>query len=87
MADNSSTKNITPVITPTGPGWNRTPVEGNISLRERPWCGKINLRGNPNDAQFLNAAGEALGMPLPVDAGTTSVGTSAASDTSAAETK
>ena len=81
--NNSSTKNNESVITPTRPGRNRAPIEGNISLRERPWCGKINLRGNPNDAQFLNAAGEALGMPLPVDAGTTSVGTSAAGGTSA----
>ena len=83
MADNSVTKNIPPTVTPTRPGWNRTPIEGNISLRERPWCGKINLRGNPKDAQFLNAAGEALGMPLPVDAGTTSANTSAG-DTSTA---
>lgn len=64
-------------IRPTSPGWNRAPVEGNPGLRELPWCGKINLRGDPNDALFLNAAGEALGMPLPLEAGTTSAGTSA----------
>ncbi len=66
-----------PAIRPTSPGGGRQPIEGRegrTSLRELPWCGKINLRGDPNDARFLNAAAETLGMPLPLEANTTSAG-------------
>ena len=59
-------------LQPTSPGGGRTPIEGQICLRELPLCGKINLRGDPGEPQFLNAAGEVLGMPLPLIANTTS---------------
>ncbi len=61
-------------LKPTSPGDNCAPIEGRTSLRELTLCGKINIRGAADDAQFLNAVGATLGMPLPLDANTTSVG-------------
>ena len=61
-----------PTIRATSPGWKRSAREGAVGLRLLPWCGKINLRGDPGDAAFVNGAGEALGMPLPPEAHLTS---------------
>ena len=58
-------------ITPTSPAHHREPVEGKTSLRELPWCAKINLRGDPNNARFMSAAAEALGVALPTEPNTT----------------
>lgn len=58
----------------TSPGGGREPVAGHTTLRELPWCGKINLRGDANDAQFVEAARAALGVPLPLAANTTASG-------------
>jgi len=44
----------------------RAPIDGDLCLRELPWCGKINLRGDPGDANFTRAAAEALGVALPL---------------------
>ena len=71
MTDNS---NPLTTVKPTSPGGHRASLQGGTSLRELPWCGKINLRGDPNDARFTDAAGRVLGMPLPVAANTTSAG-------------
>ncbi len=59
---------------PTSPAHNRAPLEGKLTLRELPWCGKINLRGdpaNPDDARFPAAATAALGFAPPLQANTT----------------
>ena len=76
MADSD---NLPMDIKAASPGCQRIPVDGKISLRELPWCGKINLRGDTNlrdggNAQFLVAAAEALGVALPLEANTTAVG-------------
>ena len=66
-------ENDTPLanIEPTSPARNRNPIEGRTSLRQLPWCGKINLRGEPGDAKFLKAVDEVLGVSLPLQANTT----------------
>lgn len=46
---------------------------GGIVLEERAHVGKINLRGNPGDPEFLAAVERALGTVLPLGANTTSV--------------
>lgn len=60
-------------IQTTSPAGNFAPIEGRIRLRALPCCGKVNLRGAPDDEKFLDAAREVLGMPLPLAANTTSV--------------
>ncbi len=68
------TENDTPLanIKPTCPARNRNPIAGRISLRQLAWCGKINLRGAPEDAKFLKAVNKVLGVSLPLQANTTS---------------
>ena len=56
----------------TSPLWNRKAIEGATVLRELAWRGKINLRGDPDDAKFLKAAANVLGAPLPLESGGTS---------------
>ena len=41
-----------------------------IVLAERAFAGYVNLRGNPGDAAFLNAASDALGIGPPVEPNT-----------------
>lgn len=59
-----------PAPAPTSPLAHRAPVDGDVTLRELPLCGKINLRGDPGDASFTRAAADALGVALPVQANT-----------------
>lgn len=40
---------------------------GGNSLRQQPWCGKINLRGNPENHQFPESAASVLDMQLPLE--------------------
>ena len=50
----------------TSPACKLIPIEGRNSLREQPWCGKINLRGDPEDRQFLTNAESVLDIQLPL---------------------
>jgi len=54
----------------TSPACNLEPVEGSNSLREQPWRGKINLRGDPENRQFLTAVGSVLDVQLPLQPNT-----------------
>lgn len=54
----------------TSPACGRTGIEGENSLRELPWCGKINLRGNPQNTGFLKKAEKALVVKLPLQPNT-----------------
>ena len=54
----------------TSPGYNRNTVDSRNSLSELSWCGKINLRGNPENTQFCKKAESILGMALPLVSGT-----------------
>jgi len=58
----------------TSPAGHRTPVDGDTCLRELPWCGKINLRGDPGDSRFVSAAADALGVALPLEVNTSAPG-------------
>lgn len=58
-------------IEPTSPLQQHAPLEGPLSLRELPWRGKINLRGDPGDAKFMQATADVLGVALPTVANTT----------------
>ncbi len=58
----------------------RTSRPGQTRLRELPWCGKINLRGDPTDAQFLRLVEDALTVALPLEANTTTTGKTANGD-------
>ena len=59
-----------PNIKTTSPAYNRKRVEGDNTLVELPWIGKINLRGNPEDTKFLEKARAAIGLDLPLEANT-----------------
>ncbi len=59
-----------PEVRTTSPADNRTQVDGDTCLFELPWCGKINLRGELNNPQFVNNVESTLGMMLPVVAHT-----------------
>ena len=52
------------------PGHGRSPVDGKNSLSELPWCGKINLRGNPENAEFLKKAEASMGIPVATEPNT-----------------
>jgi len=55
-------------INPSSPGCNLTTIDKDTSLVELPWCGKINLRGDPNNRRFARKAKSALGLELPLQA-------------------
>ncbi len=55
----------------TSPYGARPPMESPAAgLRELPWCGKINIRGDPANAKFMRATQD-LHLPLPLLANTT----------------
>lgn len=43
-----------------------SPADAGVTLRERPFLGCVNLRGNPEDSAFLEAVKGVLGVDLPV---------------------
>jgi sarcosine oxidase subunit gamma len=45
--------------------------KGEVTLRERPFLGYLNLRGNPKDEAFREAVGKVLGLALPLEPNTT----------------
>ena len=47
-----------------------SPAGAGITLRERPFLGCINLRGNPEDANFTDAVQGVLGVALPTEPNT-----------------
>ncbi|MEF8833587.1 MAG: sarcosine oxidase subunit gamma family protein [Halofilum sp. (in: g-proteobacteria)] len=47
-----------------------SPAEAGITLRERPFLGCVNLRGNPEDAGFTDAVRGVLGVDLPTEPNT-----------------
>lgn len=42
-----------------------------VSIQERPFVGKVNLRGNPDDEAFSQAVEKVLGKSLPTEPNTT----------------
>ena len=54
----------------TSPARDRAAIDGGISMVELPWCGKLILRGDPENSQFTDAAASALGVALPLEANT-----------------
>ena len=46
------------------------PANAGVTLRERPFLGCVNLRGNPEDAKFTDAAKDVLGVALPTQPNT-----------------
>ncbi|MGB1111123.1 MAG: sarcosine oxidase subunit gamma [Gammaproteobacteria bacterium] len=58
--------------TPRTPLADKSPIQGDTSLRELPLNGKINLRGEPDNQVFLNLVSESLGVDLPLEANTVS---------------
>ena len=50
------------------------PAEAGVTLRERPFLGYLNLRGNPDDGVFLEAVEGVLGVGLPTDPNTVQEG-------------
>ncbi len=55
----------TPKVLATSPADTRISIEGNIGLSELAWCGKLNLRGDLNNPQFVERVESTLGMTLP----------------------
>ncbi len=45
-------------------------IKNEISIEELPFVNKINLRGNPNDKEFLSNTGSILKMLMPLDPNT-----------------
>lgn len=45
-------------------------AEAVVTLRERPFLGCINLRGDPQDARFTDAVQGVLGLALPIETNT-----------------
>ena len=57
-------------INTISPVYNRKSVTGKNTLQELPWCGKINLRGNPQNDQFVAKAQVAMEIELPLEPNT-----------------
>ncbi len=68
MASNSTPGKITT----TSPCYARMPVEGVNSLRQMSLRGKLNIRGDASDSNFVDGIKRALGVELPVVANTLS---------------
>ncbi|HER26233.1 MAG TPA: sarcosine oxidase subunit gamma [Rhodospirillales bacterium] len=49
----------------------RPDQKAGVRMGERPFHTMIGLRGDPDDAAFLNATKKAMGLPLPLTANTT----------------
>ncbi len=47
-----------------------SPAEAGVTLRERPFLGCVNLRGDPQDANFTDAVQGVLGAALPTEPNT-----------------
>lgn len=43
------------------------PIGGPVTFEERPFVGKLNLRGDPANTSFMTAAAKALGTDLPTE--------------------
>ncbi|MBP5857794.1 hypothetical protein KAJ83_12305 [Marivibrio halodurans] len=43
------------------------PAGGPVTFEERPFVGKLTLRGDPSNADFMAAAGKVLGTDIPTD--------------------
>lgn len=52
------------------PAYNRTWIDGDTSLIDLPWCGKITFRGDSTNSQFVDSVETAIGLALPVVANT-----------------
>ncbi|NKB63869.1 MAG: hypothetical protein GKR95_17725 [Gammaproteobacteria bacterium] len=58
------------VIKTTSPAYNRKRTEGDNTLVELPWIGKINLRGNPEDSRFVEKIKSVIEVELPLESNT-----------------
>lgn len=47
-----------------------SPANPGVTLRERPYLGYVNLRGDPGDSTFLEAVRGVTGVDLPLEANT-----------------
>jgi sarcosine oxidase subunit gamma len=47
-----------------------SPADAGVTLRERPFLGCVNLRGNPEDARFVDAVQGVLGVAPPTEPNT-----------------
>ncbi|NKB77019.1 MAG: hypothetical protein GKR96_08200 [Gammaproteobacteria bacterium] len=65
---NGGEKDVT--IKTTSPAYNRQRIEGDNTLIELPWIGKINLRGNAENKRFIEKVAAVVGCALPVEANT-----------------
>ena len=67
MVDQSLRQSPLAPVIPTTPG---TGGEAGVVLGERPFIGKINVRGNPEAKEFLAAIKGVLGFDLPLEPNT-----------------
>ncbi len=67
MVDESPRQSPLAPVIPTTPG---SGGEAGVMLGERPFTGKINVRGNPEAEEFLAAVKGVLGFELPLEANT-----------------
>jgi len=51
-----------------------SPADAGVTLRERPFLGYINVRGNPEDGNFLEAVKGVAAVDLPLEANTVDEG-------------
>lgn len=51
-----------------------SPADAGVTLRERPFLGYINVRGNPQNTQFLEAVRTVAGVELPLEPNTVAEG-------------
>ena len=58
------------LIKTTSPAYNRSRIDGDTNLVELPLCGKINLRGDPDNSRFIKIVEAETGLTLPVEANT-----------------
>ena len=70
----SNTVNVqSPLYHADFPSLSTVTLEGGVSLREAKLLGHLNLRGNVDDADFVNGVEKALGLVLPLSPCTSTV--------------
>ena len=58
----------------SSPAYKRDRIQGENTLAELPWCGKILLRGDPSNSRLVRKASSVLGADLPADPNTLTQG-------------
>ena len=57
-------------INTSSPAYNRNRIQGENTLEELPWCGKLILRGDPDNSRLVRKASSVLGADLPLEPNT-----------------